>query len=71
MLAETLLSPFFAGGAVKNTDALRAEYGTEAVSKAKHALNEAAAKGSVEMFPLTRPSASTEPLPNAGECAFE
>ena len=67
-LAESILLPYFAGGTVKNVDALTAQHGAEAVSKAEAALSEAAARGSVEVFPLTRPSESTLPLPSAGKC---
>ena len=55
----------FAGGAVKNAEGLRAEYG-DAVDEKMDALNSIASQGSVEVFALVRPSSTTRPVPHAG-----
>ena len=59
----------FAGGSIVNAEGLRAEYGA-AVDEKMAALNMVASQGSVEVFALVRPSATTRPVAHAGSYIY-
>mmetsp|Transcript_19221 Transcript_19221/g.61330 ORF Transcript_19221/g.61330 Transcript_19221/m.61330 type:complete len:293 (+) Transcript_19221:106-984(+) len=60
------LKAAFAGGSIKRVDHLRQTYGRDVESKLDTLNRIAQEEGSVELFALTKPSKSSQPVPHAG-----